>query len=165
MSSIVQIRFPRPDVAVVCMDTPNRPGNVLDDQLFSALDSAIDQLSANESLHGVILVSAKPKIFVAGADLNRIQQTADYSDEQIITFCEQGRAVMKKFSCGSLPFGCRDPRCRRWRWPGNRDVVRLSNRDQPSRDETGAPGSETWVGAWLGRNKSIAAVNEPERFY
>jgi 3-hydroxyacyl-CoA dehydrogenase/1,4-dihydroxy-2-naphthoyl-CoA synthase len=103
MASIVQIRYPQPDVAVVCMDTPNRPGNVLDDQLFSELDSAIEELSANDQLRGVVLISAKPKIFVAGADLNRIQQTADFSDQQIIEFCEQGRAVMKKFSAASFP--------------------------------------------------------------
>ena len=99
---IVHIQFPRPDIAIIRMDTPDRPANVLDDQLFEELDHAIDEL-LKQDLTGAILVSAKPKIFVAGADLNGIQQTADYSDAQIIDFCEQGRAVMRKFSSAKFP--------------------------------------------------------------
>lgn len=100
---IVQVQFPQPEIAVVCMDTPNRPGNVLDDQLFHELDTAIDSLAARDDLRGVILLSTKPRIFVAGADLNEIQRTADWSDEQIVSFCEQGRAVMRKFSTANFP--------------------------------------------------------------
>ncbi|QEG20630.1 3-hydroxyacyl-CoA dehydrogenase NAD-binding domain-containing protein [Mariniblastus fucicola] len=102
-SKIVQLGFPQPDIAVIRMDTPERPGNVLDEQLFAELDSAIESLLEREDLRGAILVSSKPKIFVAGADLRRIQKTADFSDEQVIEFCEQGRAVMRKFSSGHFP--------------------------------------------------------------
>jgi len=102
-SQIVQLQFPRPDIAVVRMDTPGRPGNVLDDQLFEELDAAIEQLLSRDDLAGAILVSSKPKIFVAGADLKRIQKTADFSDQQIVDFCEEGRAVMQKFSSGNFP--------------------------------------------------------------
>jgi 3-hydroxyacyl-CoA dehydrogenase/enoyl-CoA hydratase/carnithine racemase len=102
-SPIVTIRYPQNDIAVICMDTPDRPANVLDDQLFSELDDAIDLISAREDLAGVVLVSAKPKIFVAGADLNQIQRTADWPDEKVIEFCEKGRAVMRKFSQANFP--------------------------------------------------------------
>lgn len=103
VTKIVQLRFPQPDIAVICMDTPDRPGNVLDDQLFDELEAAIDSLSTRDDLAGAILISAKPRIFVAGADLKRIQKTADFSDEQIVAFCEQGRAVMRKFSFTNFP--------------------------------------------------------------
>ncbi len=102
-TKIVQLRYPQANIAVICMDTPGRPGNVLDDQMFDELEAAIDELSARDDLVGAVLISAKPKIFVAGADLKRIQKTADFSDEQIITFCEQGRAVMRKFSSANFP--------------------------------------------------------------
>ncbi len=103
LNKIVQLRFPQPDIAVICMDTPGRPGNVLDDQLFDELEAAIDELSKRNDLSGAILISAKPKIFVAGADLKRIVKTADFTDQQIIEFCEQGRAVMRKFSSANFP--------------------------------------------------------------
>ena len=102
-TQIVHLSYPKPDIAVIRLDTPGRPGNVLDDQLFAELDQAIEELLAKENLAGAVLVSTKPKIFVAGADLKRIQKTADFSDEQIIEFCEQGRAVMRKFSSGNFP--------------------------------------------------------------
>ena len=85
-TQIVHLSYPKPDIAVIRLDTPGRPGNVLDDQLFAELDQAIEELLAKENLAGAVLVSTKPKIFVAGADLKRIQKTADFSDEQIIEF-------------------------------------------------------------------------------
>lgn len=83
------------------MDVPNSSANVLDDALFEALDTAITEVSTRD-LKGAILISAKPSIFVAGADLKHIRDTWDWSDERIVQFCESGRSVMKKFN--SCPF-------------------------------------------------------------
>jgi len=90
------------DIALITMDAPNSSANILEDQLFQQLDSAMATLMApsqgNDQLAGVILCSAKPKIFVAGADLKRIVATHDWTESEIIRFCEQGRAVMARFS-------------------------------------------------------------------
>jgi len=101
-SNIVSLHFPQPDIAVMRIDAPDSVANVLDDQLFEELASTIESLQGRD-LKGAILLSAKPTIFVAGADLKRIQKTADFSDEEIVQFCQQGRAVMKKFSSNQFP--------------------------------------------------------------
>ena len=101
-SNMVSLNFPQPDIAVIRIDAPDSSANVLDDQLFEELSSTIDSLSKRE-LKGAILTSSKPTIFVAGADLKQIQKTADYSDGEILQFCRQGRAVMKKFSSNKFP--------------------------------------------------------------
>lgn len=84
------------------MDVPNSSANVLDDALFAALDTAISEVSTR-AIKGAILISAKPSIFVAGADLKHIRDTWDWSDERIAQFCEYGRSVMKKFSACPFP--------------------------------------------------------------
>ena len=92
------------DIALVTIDTPGSSANVLDDQLFGQLDSAMEKLMEQggqdnkQGLQGVILYSGKPSIFVAGADLKKIVATLDWPENKVIQFCEKGRAVMARFS-------------------------------------------------------------------
>ena len=101
----VALQFPRPDVAAICIDTPNRPANVLDNATLDQLEQAIEQLSGRD-LKGVVLLSGKPKIFVAGADLKQIQATADFTESQIVEFCERGRSVMRQLIAFDFPSVC-----------------------------------------------------------
>ena len=87
-----------PDIALITMDAPDSSANILDDQMFQQLDQAMETLMDNSELAGAILYSAKPKIFVAGADLKQIVATLDWTDAEVVRFCEQGRAVMARFS-------------------------------------------------------------------
>ena len=81
----------------MAIDMPGKSANVLTDEVWADLASALDTLESNPPA-GVILVSAKPTIYVAGADLVKISNTLDWSDEEIIKFCEDGRAIMSRFS-------------------------------------------------------------------
>ena len=56
-------------IAVVTLDDPDRPLNVLGEPAVAAFDEILDQLEADPPSKGVILTSAKPNSFVAGADL------------------------------------------------------------------------------------------------
>ena len=94
----VEITYPRSDVALITMDMHGSGANILNEQLFRELDEAMAQLSERDDLKGVILFSAKPAIFVAGADLKNIVATLDWPDKKIVEFCEKGRAVMARFS-------------------------------------------------------------------
>ena len=84
------------------MDMPDSSANVLTVELFAELDSVFSQLQKRDDLVGLVLISAKPTIFVAGADLKRIVATLDWPDEEIIRFCEDGRSVMRRLS--EMPF-------------------------------------------------------------
>lgn len=94
----ISVSMPYDDIALITMDLPGTGANILNDQLFDELDKTMAELASNEKLAGVILYSAKPSIFVAGADLNNIVANLDWPDEDIVRFCEQGRAVMARFS-------------------------------------------------------------------
>ena len=94
----ISISDVRPDIALITMDLPGSGANILNEQLFSELDQTMAELAERKNLKGVILYSAKPTIFVAGADLKKIVATLDWPDKKIIEFCEKGRAVMARFS-------------------------------------------------------------------
>lgn len=80
------------------MDMANSRANILNDEMFNELDRAMAEVAGLQNVKGLILDSAKPNIFVAGADLKAIAATLDWPDEKIIRFCERGRAVMARFS-------------------------------------------------------------------
>ena len=88
----------RPEVALITLDQPGSAANILSDSLFDELENCFEGLQADPEIAGVILFSAKPKIFVAGADLNEIVATLDWPDEKIVQFCERGRRVMAYLS-------------------------------------------------------------------
>ena len=97
-NTIVNVTYPQAGIAMITMDAPESAANILDEQLFSELDRTMAELAEQKDLTGVILISAKPTIFVAGADLKRIAATLDWPEKKIVEFCQRGRAVMARFS-------------------------------------------------------------------
>lgn len=85
------------NVKLFLLDMPGKSANVLTEQVYHDLDQALQQLEA-EPPRGIVLVSAKPSIFVAGADLENISRHLDWPDEEIFGFCDRGRSIMSRFS-------------------------------------------------------------------
>ena len=56
-------------IVTLTMDMPNRSANVLNAEFYDAFLGALDKLEGDESVTGVMLVSAK-KLWVAGADID-----------------------------------------------------------------------------------------------
>ena len=98
IDTITEVTYPQTGIAMITMDAPESAANILDEQLFSELDRTMAELAEQKELKGVILISAKPTIFVAGADLKRIAATLDWPEKKIVEFCQRGRAVMARFS-------------------------------------------------------------------
>jgi enoyl-CoA hydratase/carnithine racemase len=93
----------RPDsVAVVTLDQPGRKANVLSAGLWDDFEAVIDSLAARTDLKGMVLASAKPDIFIAGADLNLLGSAPGPGDPAVRGFIEQGLRVLQKLE--SLPF-------------------------------------------------------------
>ena len=102
-SSAVLISEYQPGIVLMTMDLPDKGANILSDTMFAQLDQAISPLLDRDDIEGLILYSAKPKIFVAGADLVAINNNLDFTDEEIVKFCDDGRQIMAKFSQPAFP--------------------------------------------------------------
>jgi enoyl-CoA hydratase/carnithine racemase len=93
----------RPDsVAVLTLDQPDSKANVLTPGLWAELASALDTVAARPDLKGLVLASAKPGVFIAGADLNLLGNAPGPGDPAVRGFIEQGLRVLEKLE--SLPF-------------------------------------------------------------
>lgn len=100
--SSVHISHVRDDVVCVTLDLPGSGANVLSQAFLDELEKAQTQIREIEGLAGLILISAKPKIFVAGANLKEINRHLDWPEESIIRFANRGREIYDAF--GRFPF-------------------------------------------------------------
>ena len=87
-------------ITVLTFDRPDSSANIFDSATLAELDAEIDRLAKPETgAKGLILTSAKPAIFVAGADLRGVQTM---SAEQMTAFMTLGQNVFSKIA--ALPF-------------------------------------------------------------
>lgn len=84
-------------IAVLMLDQPDSRANVLSTQLWNDLDAALQGVSAAA---GVIIASAKPGIFIAGADLKLLGE-AGPNDPRVRAFIDLGNRVLARLE--SLP--------------------------------------------------------------
>lgn len=102
MAGAVQLAV-RPDsVAVLTFDQPGSRANVLTAELWAEFEAALDALAARTDLKGLVLASAKPGVFIAGADLKLLAGAAGPNDPAVRGFIGQGLRVLGKLE--SLPF-------------------------------------------------------------
>lgn len=93
----------RPDaVAVLTFDQPDSRANVLSRELWSAFGDALAALAARTDVKGLVLASAKPGIFIAGADLKLLANAPGPNDPDVRAFIEQGLRVLEQLE--ALPF-------------------------------------------------------------
>ncbi len=64
-------------VAVLSIDVPERPMNVLTPELTAELSEAVERVATDSNIKGAIITSGKPGSFVAGADLKDLVTAFD----------------------------------------------------------------------------------------
>ena len=88
------------DIALLTFDRPQSAANIFDQPTFDQLNQQLDFLETEKSVRGLIIRSAKPKIYIAGADLKGF--TADLNAGRIALLIEQGQKTFERIS--RLPF-------------------------------------------------------------
>lgn len=87
------------------LDMPGKSANILNQKLFDDLDKTLDEIIARgqNNYRGLILDSAKPRFFVAGADLVGISKSLDWPPERIRKFCLDGQTTMARLGQFEFP--------------------------------------------------------------
>lgn len=102
MTSAISVTT-RPDaVAVLTFDQPGSKANVLTRELWTEFGTALTSLAPRTDLKGLVLASAKPGIFIAGADLKLLANAPAPNDPDVRAFIEQGLRVLEQLE--ALPF-------------------------------------------------------------
>jgi 3-hydroxyacyl-CoA dehydrogenase/enoyl-CoA hydratase/3-hydroxybutyryl-CoA epimerase len=87
-------------IAVLTFDRPESSANIFDQTTFDELNEHLNSLSRDSTVRGLIIRSAKPKIFIAGADLHGF--TKEFTAEKLSVLIEQGQKTFDRIA--ALPF-------------------------------------------------------------
>jgi 3-hydroxyacyl-CoA dehydrogenase/enoyl-CoA hydratase/carnithine racemase len=97
-STMVSLSFPEPDVAVITLDDPQSSANVLSRHVLDSLEQHLNELDRRPKLAGLVISSAKPGMFIAGADLKEFAQWIDAPKNEVIDVCRRGQQLFGRFS-------------------------------------------------------------------
>jgi enoyl-CoA hydratase/carnithine racemase len=90
-------------VARLTFDQPNSRANVMSTAVLTEFGRAIDSLTHQPGLTGLILESAKPGIFIAGADLNELANADPANPEPTRAFVELALRTFELLESLSVP--------------------------------------------------------------
>jgi enoyl-CoA hydratase/carnithine racemase len=102
MSDTVGLEIDAAGIARITLDQPNSRANTLHRAVWEQLESVCATLAKQEGLQGLIIQSAKPGIFIAGADLREIADLPIDDPEPTRALVRRGRNVLAALE--SLPF-------------------------------------------------------------
>ena len=99
-SLYVHRRVTDDQICVLTFDRPDSSANVFDRATIEELNDHLDFISGSPKLRGVVLTSAKPSIFIAGADLHAL---AGASAGDLASLIELGQTVFTRLADLSVP--------------------------------------------------------------
>lgn len=94
----IQLSMPEPDIAFLTFDTPGKGANVLSRAVLGELSERLDELEKRAGLAGLVIISGKADIFIAGADLREFVESLDVDEEQVVALCKQGQDLFARLS-------------------------------------------------------------------
>jgi 3-hydroxyacyl-CoA dehydrogenase/enoyl-CoA hydratase/3-hydroxybutyryl-CoA epimerase/enoyl-CoA isomerase len=93
------------DLVEICLDRQNDSVNTLDRDCLDELSAALAQISADDSVRGVLLSSAKAA-FLAGADISALWALLHLSEQEQVTFCTRMHQVFLQLDDLRVPVAC-----------------------------------------------------------
>lgn len=87
-------------LAILTFDLPGGRANKYSTPVMAELETVLDGLAKRSDVKALLLVSGKPEIFIAGADVNEIAKASDPAD--IATGVRRGQEIFGKLA--NLPF-------------------------------------------------------------
>jgi len=97
-STTLSLSFPAPDIAVLTLDDPQSSANVLSRHVLEAFEGHLDALDKRKGLAGLIIRSAKPGMFIAGADLKEFVAWLDSPKSEVSGFARRGQQLFGRLA-------------------------------------------------------------------
>src|SRR5437763_8074719 len=88
-------------ICVLTFDRPESGANIFDAAALSDLDQQLDFIEGEDSLEGVVILSAKKSIFIAGADLKTLLRQAQAGEMR--AFIAEGQRIFNRLAALKIP--------------------------------------------------------------
>jgi 3-hydroxyacyl-CoA dehydrogenase/enoyl-CoA hydratase/3-hydroxybutyryl-CoA epimerase/3-hydroxyacyl-CoA dehydrogenase/enoyl-CoA hydratase/3-hydroxybutyryl-CoA epimerase/enoyl-CoA isomerase len=111
-STTLSLSFPETDIALLTLDDRESSANVLSSHVLDSLEKHLDELDRRKGLAGLIIRSAKPGMFIAGADLKEFVAWTDSPKAEVTAFCRRGQTLFGRFAkCDYVTVAAIDGMC------------------------------------------------------
>src|SRR3954469_23625558 len=108
----LSLSFPEPDIAVLTLDDPDSSANVLSRHVLDELERHLNDFDQRKDLAGLVIRSAKPGMFIAGADLKEFATWLDAPKDEVSRYCRRGQQLFSRLSkCGYATVAAIDGMC------------------------------------------------------
>lgn len=97
-NSTISLSYPETDIALLTLDMPGKGANILSRPVLQELSEVLDEVEQRDDLAGLIVISAKPGIFIAGADLREFAASLDTPPEETVKLCRMGQDLFARLS-------------------------------------------------------------------
>ena len=101
MRSLIQREIGDDRVCVLTFDRPDSGANIFDAATMQELGEHVDAIERDNSLRGLIIISAKKSIFIAGADLKTLLKQAPSGEMR--GFIAEGQRVFNRIAALKFP--------------------------------------------------------------
>ena len=88
-------------VAVVLIDQPGSPVNILTAAVKAEFESLLERLRADKAVRAVLLISGKPDGFIAGADIEQFVALPNQAAAEALS--RDGQATMDRLAAFPKP--------------------------------------------------------------
>jgi 3-hydroxyacyl-CoA dehydrogenase / enoyl-CoA hydratase / 3-hydroxybutyryl-CoA epimerase / enoyl-CoA isomerase len=92
------LSFPEPDIAVLTLDDPDSSANVLSRGVLAAIEQHLDELDRRKGLAGLVFCSAKPGMFIAGADVKEFAASFDLPKADVTAYSRRGQELFGRLA-------------------------------------------------------------------
>jgi 3-hydroxyacyl-CoA dehydrogenase/enoyl-CoA hydratase/3-hydroxybutyryl-CoA epimerase len=90
-------------ICVLTFDNPDSSANIFDRTTLKELNDHLNFIRSTPELKGVILTSAKPSIFIAGADLKALADAVEHSPADLKAMIEFGQRTFSRLAALPIP--------------------------------------------------------------
>lgn len=103
VSPSLSLAFTLPDIAQITIDTPGKSANILSSTVLDEFAKIFETLTGRSDLAGLMIVSGKPGMFIAGADLREfVAVMPTVTSAETIRLCRRGQQLFGQLS--QMPF-------------------------------------------------------------
>ena len=97
-ASNIKLSMAEPDIAVLTFDAADKGANVLSRPVLEELERHLNELEKRKDLKGLIIDSAKPGVFIFGADVREFAAAKNITREQTMEMATRGRKLFQRLS-------------------------------------------------------------------
>jgi 3-hydroxyacyl-CoA dehydrogenase/enoyl-CoA hydratase/3-hydroxybutyryl-CoA epimerase/3-hydroxyacyl-CoA dehydrogenase/enoyl-CoA hydratase/3-hydroxybutyryl-CoA epimerase/enoyl-CoA isomerase len=87
-------------VAVLTLDLPGKSVNLLSSAVMAEIAARLGEVDAKGDAAGIVVQSAKPGVFVAGADITEFLSSLARSKDEVVEACRRGQRLFARLAHG-----------------------------------------------------------------